>query len=112
MTGGRYSTRGKFPKFPNPCDGSLPDRDVTSVSHVVNSGVSHVVNSQLFNTDFNNIYTDFNIALVITQPTVVSGYFYSRLSIFLYCRPSAASALFTSGLEWHIGKLDFRLFLR
>ena len=72
---------------------------VTGVSHVVNSGVSHVVNSQLFNTDFNIIYTDFNIALAITQPTVVSGYFYSRLSIFLYCCRFAASALFTSGLE-------------
>ena len=55
--------------------------------------------AQLFNTDFNIVYTDFNIALAITQPTVVSGYFYSRLSIFLYCCRFAASALFTSGLE-------------
>jgi hypothetical protein len=50
-------------------------------------------------TDFTVIHTDFNIALAITQPIVVSGYFYSRLSIFLYCRPFAAGALFTSGSE-------------
>jgi hypothetical protein len=70
----------------------------SGVSHVINSGVYRVVNSQLF-TFNSSIYTDFIFALAITQPIVVSGYFYSRLSIFLYCCPFAAGALFTSGSE-------------